>query len=121
MCIQEKGRLKMEMRESAILTTQENRTYQAKFKRKNKFLPKGDIKKESKCFFCKRTEHMKKDCDKFKKRLEKKDKSISLVTESKMIDVKCNTWWIDSGSTIHISNSLQGLDTRNKMQSELRT
>ena len=26
-----------------------------------------------------------------------------------MVDVDHNTWWIDSGSTIHISNSLQGM------------
>ena len=26
-----------------------------------------------------------------------------------MVNVNTNTWWIDSGSTIHISNSLQGM------------
>ena len=26
-----------------------------------------------------------------------------------MVEVSNNTWWIDSGSTIHISNSLQGI------------
>ena len=42
--------------------------------------------------------------------LERKGKSISLVCfESNMVDVNYNTWWIDSGSTIHVSNSLQGL------------
>ena len=53
---------------------------------------------------------MKNDCPKFQKWLEKKDKSISFVCyESNMVDVNHNTWWIDSGSTIHITNTLQGL------------
>ena len=29
--------------------------------------------------------------------------------ESNMVEVSHNTWWVDSGSTIHISNSLQGM------------
>ena len=50
---------------------------------------------------------MKKDCPKFQKWIEKKDKSISFVCyESNMVDVNHNTWWIDSGSTIHITNTL---------------
>ena len=34
--------------------------------------------------------------------------------ESDMVNVNINTWWIDSGSTIHISNSLQGLQNLRK-------
>ena len=34
--------------------------------------------------------------------------------ESNMVNVNINTWWIDSGSTIHISNSLQGLQNLRK-------
>ena len=41
-------------------------------KGKNKIPPQGGIKKESKCFFCKKKGHMKKDCTKFKKWLENK-------------------------------------------------
>ena len=53
---------------------------------------------------------MKKDCTKFQKWLEKKGKLISFVCyESNMVDVGHNTWWIDSGSTIHVSNTLQGM------------
>ena len=53
---------------------------------------------------------MKKNCTKFKKLLENKGNSISCVCyESNMVDVNYNTWLIDSGSTIHISNTLQGL------------
>ena len=34
--------------------------------------------------------------------------------ESNVVDVGHNTWWIDSGSTIHITNSLQGLQNLRK-------
>jgi hypothetical protein len=32
-----------------------------------------------------------------------------------MVNVNINSWWIDSGSTIHISNSLQGLKNPRKL------
>ena len=31
-----------------------------------------------------------------------------------MVSVNINTWWIDSGSTIHIANSLQGMQNLRK-------
>lgn len=41
---------------------------------------------------------------------------ISFVCyESNMVNVNINTWWIDSGSTIHISNSSQGLQNLRKL------
>ncbi|RVW82676.1 Retrovirus-related Pol polyprotein from transposon TNT 1-94 [Vitis vinifera] len=52
--------------------------------------------------------HVKKKCLKFQNWLEKKGNPTSFVCyESNMVNVNTNTWWIDSGSTIHISNSLQ--------------
>ena len=37
-----------------------------------------------------------------------------------MVNVNINTWWIDYGSTIHIANSLQGMENfRKPMGSEL--
>ena len=39
---------------------------------------------------------MKKDCSKFS----------FVCYESNMVNVNHNTWWIDSGSTIHVSNTL---------------
>ena len=77
--------------------------------------PQVDIKKVAKCFFCMKKGHMKKNCPGFQKWLEKKGKSISLVCyESNMASVNINTWWIDSGSTIHIANSLQGMKNLRK-------
>ncbi|XP_017621321.1 uncharacterized protein LOC108465501 [Gossypium arboreum] len=117
MCDQKEARLILEMEESALTITQGKKTIQAKQKGKAKMQPQDDIKKESKCFFCKKKGHLKKDCIKFKSWLEKKSKPISLVCfESTMVDFSYNTRWIDAGSTIHISNSLQGLrDLRKPM------
>jgi len=59
---------------------------------------------------------MKKNCPKFQKWFEKKGKSISLACyESNMASVNINTWWIDFGSTIHIENSLQGMQNLRKL------
>ena len=39
--------------------------------------------------------------------------------ESNFIEAPRNTWWIDSGSTIHIANNVQGfLNLWNPMGSE---
>ena len=59
---------------------------------------------------------MKKKCLKFQKWLEKKGNPTSFVCyESNMVNVNTNTWWIDSRSTIHISNSLQGMQNLRKL------
>ena len=74
-------------------------------KRKDQAKRKGKIPiqpgiKESKCSFCKKKGHMKKDCLKFKIWLNKKGIQFSFVCyESNMVNVNHNTWWIDSGST----------------------
>jgi len=109
MCVQQEERLVMEMCESASLTTAcgKNKATksQANKKGNGKIPPQADIKKVTKCFFCKKKGHMKKNYPRFQKCFEKKDKSISLVCyESNMDSVNINTWWIDFGSTIHIAN-----------------
>ncbi|KAL5738039.1 hypothetical protein ACOSP7_030800 [Xanthoceras sorbifolium] len=67
MCVQEEGRLLMEQGDNAMLAIQGKGKTEANHKDKGKIPPKVDIKKESKCFFCKKKGHMKKDCAKFKK------------------------------------------------------
>ena len=58
---------------------------------------------------------MKKDYSKFKIWLDKKGTQFSFVCyESNMVNVNHNTWWIDSGSTIHVSNTLQGMQNLRK-------
>ncbi|KAG7968142.1 hypothetical protein I3843_08G137300 [Carya illinoinensis] len=73
------------------------------------------IMNSDQCKFCKKKGHWQKDCFKFKTWLEKKKKknltgiSLALVCfESSLVDVPLNSWWIDSGASIHIANSLQG-------------
>ena len=123
MCVQEEERLVMELGESALMVTTrgKNKTdkHQANQKAyqqgKGKIPPQADIKKEARCFFCKRKGHMKKECTKFERWSEKKGKPTSYVCyESNMVNVNINTWWIDSGSTIHIANSLQGMQNLRK-------
>ena len=82
---------------------------------KGKIPIQSSIKKELKCFFCKKKGHMKKDCSKFKIWLDKKGTLFSFVCyESNMVSVNHNTWWIDFGSTIHVSNTLQGMQNLRK-------
>ncbi|OIS97947.1 hypothetical protein A4A49_62392, partial [Nicotiana attenuata] len=64
--------LVMETGESAFMATQGKRTHQTKKKGKGKIPLETDIKKEPLCFFCRKNGHMKKDCTKFQKWLEKK-------------------------------------------------
>lgn len=114
MCVQEKDKIVMEQSESAWLTsTREKNMYiktdksQAQKKWKFKIPLQGDIKKESKCYFCKKGGHMKKEYLEFKECLEKKYTLFSFVCyKSNMSDANINTWWIGFGSTIHITNSL---------------
>ena len=106
----------MEFGESVMLaTTYQKGKSQYKHKGKGIIPPQADIKKESKCFFCKKKGHMKKDCIRFQKWLENKGNPTSFVCyESNMVNVNINTWWIDSGSTIHVANSLQGMQNLRK-------
>ena len=58
---------------------------------------------------------MRNDYSKFKIWLDKKGTQFSFVCyESNMVNVNQNTWWIDSGSIIHVSNTLQGMQNLRK-------
>ena len=83
---------------------------------KGKLKPTLDIKKETKCIFCKKKGHMKKDCLKHREWLAKKGNFNSFVCfESNLTNVYHNTWLIDSGSIIHVSNTLQGMRNLRKL------
>ena len=58
MCVQEEGRLLMEVKESVHLSTQGKSKNQAKKEGMEKMSPQGGIKKESKCYFCKKKRHI---------------------------------------------------------------
>jgi hypothetical protein len=126
MCVQEEEKLKHEKPESVHMVTHakgktKGGKYAQKFKKENKVPIKQNGKKDT-CFFCKKGGHMKKDCQKYIKWLERKGNLISLVChESFFVEAPNNTWWIDSGSTIHIVNSMQGfLTTRKPTSNEQR-
>jgi len=115
MCVQEKEMLIMEEGEKVYLIAQgKKKGDQAK--NKGKISTHSVIKKESKCFFCKKKGHMKKDCSKFKSWLNKKGIPFTFnCYESNVINVNHNTWWIGSSSTIHVSNILQGMENLRKL------
>jgi hypothetical protein len=59
---------------------------------------------------CKKYGHIRRECDEFKAWLIKKGNDfISFIDESFFTNFPSNTWWIDSGATVHITNSSQGL------------
>ena len=65
--------------------------------------------KNDKCHFCKKPRHYQKDCLKRKAWFEKKGKpSVFVCFKSNLVEVPYNTWWIDSGYTTHVSNTMQG-------------
>ncbi|XP_062091041.1 uncharacterized protein LOC133797221 [Humulus lupulus] len=73
---------------------------------------------QGKCNFYQCFEHKKVDCRKLKAHLEKKGKCLVLVClESNIIGVPSNTWWLDTGATIHVTNSLQAVTNRRRPNS----
>ena len=72
---------------------------------------------QGKCKVCDIFGHKQAYCFKFKNWLEKKKKGnpLALVCfELNLVDVPSNTWWLDTGATIHVTNSLQELKTRRR-------
>ena len=67
-------------------------------------------KHKIKCYFYNQIGHLKKDCLKQKAQFEKKGKPCTLVCfKSNLTEVPFNTWWINSGSITHISNTSRDL------------
>jgi hypothetical protein len=56
--------------------------------------------------FCGDDTHYKNDCAKWLAR--NGDDYITFVDKSLYVNFSLNTWWIDSGATVHVCNSLQG-------------
>jgi hypothetical protein len=128
-CVAEEEKIKKEKKQTALATVSasfdKNKgkgSNQATKPRSNNFKKKGKPQKQSKewqknvkCFFCNKRGHVKKDCFKFKNWLEKKKgnnekgmPSALVCVESNLADVCKNSWWIDSGASIHIAMSLKG-------------
>jgi hypothetical protein len=67
--------------------------------------------------WCKKRGHYQKNCIEFLKHLNKQsDDHVIFIDEFLFLSYSRSTWWIDSGVTIHIANSLQGFHTRQTFQ-----
>ncbi|KAJ9679813.1 hypothetical protein PVL29_021660 [Vitis rotundifolia] len=75
---------------------------------------------KGKCNFCHKIGHKQVDCFKFKSWLEKKKKGKIVVDlnanmiETNIVDVHANSWWLDTGATIHVTNSLQEMTKKRR-------
>ena len=137
MCVQEEERIKAEPKEYVHHVGLSKRKFQGDFsksKKKLQFSPQkgqGQVQKGSKpyassagpssvpqkpaydnCLFCRNPGHFQRDCPGFLKWLHKKgNDEITFIDESLYVDYSLSTWWIDSGATVHVTNSLQGFHT----------
>ena len=67
--------------------------------------PNAGRKDSNACHFCGKSGHKQRDCFVFKEWLKNKGTDvITFVEESLYVNYATNTWWIDSGATIHIAN-----------------
>ena len=70
---------------------------------------------KGKCNYCQKFGHKMADCRKLKAKQEKKGNLlVKVCLESNVVDVPSNTWWLDTGATIHVTNSLQEMIKRRK-------
>ena len=109
-CVQEEERLKHEKSESAhLVSTSKDK---GKKRKKDEIVKGSDQKKPKKnedCFYCKKPGHVKKECTKYHTWHAKKGMLFTLIcSEVNLASVSKNTWWLDSGTTSHISISMQG-------------
>jgi hypothetical protein len=81
-----------------------------------------EVKDPDGCRFCGKSGHFRKDCIGFMKWINKKGTDvITFIDESMYVDYATNLWWVDSGATIHVANSLYGFDTRRTLKRGERT
>ena len=68
---------------------------------------------KGKCNFCHKFEHKKVNCCKLKAYLEKKvNPCLKVCLEYNIIDVLTNSWWLDIGATIHVTNFIPEVTSR---------
>jgi hypothetical protein len=68
---------------------------------------------KNQCLYCKKKGHYKKECPEWLKSVmaSKGNNIVSFVNESLYSQFSKSTWWIDSGATVHVANSLQGFSS----------
>ena len=75
--------------------------------------PEGGASKETECFYCKKSSHWKRNCKKYladkKSGASGKSMSVIHVIDVLIASADCKSWVFDTGSVVHICNSIQGL------------
>ena len=67
-----------------------------------------------KCYNCNKKGHKRVYCFKFKTWLEKKKNEHGMLSphvyfQSNLVNVPLDSWWLDSGATVYVATSLQGI------------
>nr|AAP46197.1 putative gag-pol polyprotein [Oryza sativa Japonica Group] len=68
------------------------------------------------CKFCEAEGHAQRDCEGFWAWLAKKGTNVDIVSnvdELLYVEFSHKSWWIESGATVHVANSLQGFRSHN--------
>jgi hypothetical protein len=77
---------------------------------KGKGMAKPQAKKDQ-CKWCFKMGNYHKNCIEFLKHLNREGEDhVTFIDESLFLSNAKSIWWIDSGWTIHVANSLQGFD-----------
>ncbi|KAM2808794.1 hypothetical protein PS2_043635 [Malus domestica] len=84
----------------------------------NNFKKKAKNIEKIRCHHCKTKGHYRKDCEIFKEWLRAKGRTdIYVCEESNLIEIPANSWWFDTGASVHITNSLQGFKQQKQSNS----
>ncbi|KAL6323342.1 hypothetical protein AAG906_029349 [Vitis piasezkii] len=128
-CVAKEEKMKREKNESAHLVAlgkpnnkkkvENTRKPNFHSNKKNKNFKKNGSEKQKngnakntdlKCYHCNKKGHKRVDCFKFKNWLEKKKKGQGMLSEyvcfeSNLVNVPLDSWWLDSGATVHVATS----------------
>ncbi|KAD6120226.1 hypothetical protein E3N88_11497 [Mikania micrantha] len=130
MCVQEEERQKLEKPDVAYLMAtgskkRKNNTHKdaSKVPKSNACASSSSNNSNGKpyCKFCRKVGHKHKDCPDFKEWLAKRGNHLNMIIESFNLNVPTNTWWFDSGSMVHVTNSTQGFLTIRRLERNQRT
>ena len=129
MCVQEEKRLKSLQSDSAnLMKDNKKKNFNKNAKPQGKapqteHHPKNNntqVEKDQ-CKWWKKHVHYQRDCPDFlKSHLKRGDDFITLIDKSLYLSYAKSTWWIDSGATIHVTNSLQGFPPYKEKKEELK-
>ncbi|KAD5802269.1 hypothetical protein E3N88_13629 [Mikania micrantha] len=130
MCVQEEERQKLEKPDVAYLMATGSKKWKNNTNREDSKVPKSNAGTSSSsnnsngkpyCKFCRKVGHKQKDCPDFKEWLAKSGNHLNMIIESFNLNVPTNTWWFDSGSMVHVTNSTQGFLTIRRLERNQRT